>query len=59
MRAATYIPLFGSIVEPLIGSFKGFGELGRSIGENIRKFKRGGKEIRIDLRRKDNLAVFF
>ena len=59
MRVAAYIPIFGSIVEPLIGSFEGFGELGESLGQTIKKSKGGIREVKVDLRRRDDLIEFF
>ena len=61
MRAATAIPIFGTIVEPMIGTFEGFGELGESLGEIIRRSKKEGNigTIKVDLNRKDSLFEFF
>lgn len=61
MRAATAIPIFGTIVEPMIGTFEGFGELCESLGESLKRANKDGntRTIKVDLNRKDSLFEFF
>ncbi len=59
IRAASSIPIFGPLAESVAGLGEGIAELGEGIGESIKKSRKGVKEIKISLGRKDDLIGFF
>lgn len=60
-RAIASIPIFGSIAEPLVSMYEGFGELGEGLSEVVKRAKKEGstRTIKVDLNRKDMLFDFF
>jgi len=60
-RAIASIPIFGSIAEPLVSMYEGFGELGEGLSEVVKRAKKDGsiRTIKVELNRKDESLEFF